>query len=307
MTVFREGDAMSVLLKTIAAMTMAVVLIACTNEDKIDQSLNSVMKQGVAKAFALPSNQHLTNLSGNFMASIDGTMSGSHWDAQGRRYVPQLILLCRGRESDVMLRFSATMASTTPLPVRGELRAMITLDGGAPRTMTLTRASGLYRIEGALPLVREVLGAKRVRLDTVTADGPILSAQFDVRGLKDSLAGYDFYCANSWLAANVPQPQPVQRFENTIVTPPTRLDGDAIVQLERLRAEARAIDGVTSTAWLPDRSLMLGMGNASASQVQNAVRRACELMRSHPEVRQQVEVQDTRGSTSNAQRLACPR
>lgn len=57
----------------------------------------------------------------------------------------------------------------------------------------------------------------------------------------------------------------------------------------------------------PDRSLMLGMGNASTVQIQNAVRRACELMRSHPEVRQQVEVQDTRGATSNAQRLACPR
>ncbi len=298
---------MSILLKTIAAVTMAVVLVACTNDDKIDQSMNSVMKQGVARAFALPSNQHLSDLPGHFMASIDGTMSGDHWDAQGRRYVPQLLLLCRGRESDVMLRFAATVVSTTPLPVRGDLRAQVALDGGAPRTMTLTRAAGLYRIEGALPLVRELLGAERVRLDTVTADGPNLSAQFDVRGLEDSLAGYDFYCANSWLAANAPQPQPVQRFENTRVAPPTRLGGDAIVQLERLRAEARAIDGVTSTAWLPDRSLMLGMGNASAAQVQNAVRRACELMRSHPEVRQQVEVQDTRGATSDAQRLACPR
>jgi hypothetical protein len=295
------------LLKTITAMTMAVVLIACTNEDKIDQSLNSVMKQSVAKAFALPSNQHLTNLPGLFKASIDGTMSGSHWDARGRRYSPQLLLHCQGRESLVYLRFAATMTSTTPLPARGDLRAQLALNGGAPRTMTLTRAAGLYRIEGALPLVRELLGAERVRLDTVTADGLQMSAQFDVRGLEDSLAGYDFYCANSWLAANAPQPQPVQRFENTRVAPPTRLGGDAIVQLERLRAEARAIDGVTSTAWLPDRSLMLGMGNASAAQVQNAVRRACELMRSHPEVRQQVEVQDTRGSTSNAQRLACPR
>jgi hypothetical protein len=51
---------------------------------------------------------------------------------------------------------------------------------------------------------------------------------------------------------------------------------------------------------------MLGMGNATSAQVQSAVRQACELMRDHPEVRQQVEVQDTRGAASAAQRLACP-
>src|SRR3546814_16439269 len=33
-------------------------------------------------------------------------------------YVPQLWLLCRGRESEVLLRFAATVASSTPLPAR---------------------------------------------------------------------------------------------------------------------------------------------------------------------------------------------
>lgn len=297
---------MSIALRAVAAMTMAVVLVACTNEGKVDQSLNSVMVQGAARAFALPTNQHLSNLPGHFMASIDGAMSGNHWDAQGRRYVPQLLLVCRGRESDVFLRFAVTASSTAPLPARGDLRALIALDGGAPRTMTLTRG-GMYRIEGALPLVRELLGAESVRLDTVTADNLPLSVQFDMRGLDDALSRYDFYCANSWLAAESLQPQRVPRFEITRAAPSPRLDGNAMLQLERLRAEVRAIDGVTSTAWLPDRTLMLGMGNATAAQVQNATRRACTLMRSHPEVRQQIEVQDTRGSTRDAQRLACPR
>jgi hypothetical protein len=205
------------------------------------------------------------------------------------------------------LRFAVTVTSTAPLPARGELRARITLDADAPRTMTLTRAAGLYRIEGALPLVRELLGAERVRLDTVTADNLPLSAQFDMRGLDDALSRYDFFCANSWLAAAPPQLQSLPRFESAPAAPSARLDGNAMLQLERLRAEARAIDGVTSTAWLPDRTLMLGMGNATSEQVQRAARRACVLMRSHPEVRQQVEIQDTRGATSNAQRLACPR
>src|SRR3546814_10486175 len=80
--------------------------------------------------------------------------------------------------------------------------AVIALNGGAPRTMSLTRAAGSYRIEGALPLVHELLGAERVSLNTVTADNRPLSTQFDLRGLKDTLSGYDFYCANSWLAAN---------------------------------------------------------------------------------------------------------
>lgn len=294
-------------LKAITAMTMAVALIACTNEGKVDQSLNSMMKQSVANAFALPSNQHLTNVPGLFVASIDGTVSGNHWDAQGRRYTPQLMLLCRGRESEVLLRFAATVASSTPLPARNDLRAVIALNGVAPRTMSLTRAAGLYRIEGALPLVHELLGAERVSLNTVTADNRSLSTQFDLRGLKDALSGYDFYCANSWLAANAPQPEPLSRLEITRVTPTQRTDGDAILQLERLRAQVRAIDGVTSTAWLPDRSLMIGMGNASTVQIQNAVRRACVLMRSHPDVRQQVEVQDTRAAKSDVRRLACPR
>lgn len=297
---------MSIVLKAVAAMTMIAALVGCTNEGKVDQSLDSLMAQGVTRAFALPSNQHLTNLPGYFMASIDGTMGGNHWDAHGRRYAPQLLLLCQGRESHVHLRFAVTATSTTPLPARGDLRATITLDAGAPRTMTLTRASSMYVIEGALPLVRELLAAERVRLDTVTADNLSLTAQFDMRGLKDALPRYDFYCADSWLAAKSPQPQPVPRIEITRVAPSPHLDGDAMLQLERLRAEVRAIDGVTSTAWLPDRSLMLGMGNATSAQVQSAVRQACELMRNHPEVRQQVEVQDTRGAANAAQRLACP-
>lgn len=298
---------MSIALRAVTAMTMVVALMACTNEGKVDQSLNSVMKQSVAKAFALPSNQHLTNVPGYFAASIDGAMSGNHWNAQGRRYAPQLLLVCRGRESQVLLRFAVTVTSTTPLPVRGDLRAKVSLDGGGARAMTLTRAAGLYRIEGALPLVRELLGAERVRLDTVTADNLPLSAQFDMRGLDDALSRYDFFCANSWLATASPQLQSLPRFESARAAPSPRLDGNAMLQLERLRAEARAIDGVTSTAWLPDRTLMLGMGNATAAQVQSAARRACALMRSHPEVRQQVEIQDTRGATRDAQRLACPR
>lgn len=297
----------NIVLRAVAAMTMIAALIACTNEGKVDQSLNSMIAQGAAKAIALPSNQQLTNLPGYFMASIDGTMGGNHWDAQGRRYSPQLILACQRRESQVRLRFAVTVASTTPLPARGDLRATIALDGGASRTMALTRASSMYVIEGVLPLVRELLGSERVRLDTVTADNLPLTAQFDMRGLKDALPRYDFYCADSWLAAEPPRPQPVPRIEITRVAPSPHLDGNAMLQLERLRAEVRAIDGVTSTAWLPDRTLMLGMGNATAAQVQSAARRACTLMRSHPEVRQQVEVQDTRGAASAAQRLACPR
>src|SRR3546814_10003108 len=93
---------MRIALKAVAAMTMVVTLTACSNEGKVDQSLNSVMKQSVANAFALQSNQHLTNVPGLFVASIDGTMSGNPWDAQGRRYVPQLQLLCRGRASEVL-------------------------------------------------------------------------------------------------------------------------------------------------------------------------------------------------------------
>lgn len=298
---------MSTAPKAVAAIAMIAVLVACTNEGKVDQSLNSVMAQSVARAFALPSNQHLTNLPGYFMASIDGAMGGDHWDARGRRYVPQLLLACQGRESQVRLRFAVTMGSTTPLPARGDLRATITLDGGASRAMTLTRASSMYVIEGALPLIRELLGAERVRLDTVTADNLSLTVQFDMRGLKDALPHYDFYCADSWLATESPQPQPVPRIQITRVAPSPHLDGNAMLQLERLRAEVRAIDGVTSTAWLPDRTLMLGMGNATSAQVQSAVRQACELMRNHPDVRQQVEVQDTRGAVSAAQRLACPR
>lgn len=298
---------MSIALRAVAAMTMIAALVACTSEGKVDQSLNSVMDQSVTRAFALPSNQHLTNLPGHFMALIDGTMGGDHWDAFGRRYAPQLLLLCQGRESHVHLRFAVTATSTTPLPARGDLRATIALDGGASRTMALTRASGMYVIEGALPLVRELLGSERVRLDTVTADNLPLTAQFDMRGLKDALPRYDFYCADSWLAAESPQPQPVPRIEIMRVAPSPHLDGNAMLQLERLRAEVWAIDGVTSTAWLPDRTLMLGMGNATSTQVQSAVRRACELMRDHPKVPQQVEVQDTRGAANAVQRLACPR
>src|SRR3546814_2644279 len=132
--------------------------------------------------------------------------------------------------------------------------------------MSLTRAAGSYRSEGALPLVHELLGAERVSLNTVTADNRPVSTQCDLRGLKAALSGYDFYCANSWLAANAPQPQPLPRFETTRVAPPPRLDGNAMLQLERLRAEGRAIDGVTSTAWLPDRSLMLEIGSASCRE-----------------------------------------
>src|SRR3546814_11753071 len=89
--------------------------------------------------------------------------------------------------------------------------------------MSLTRAAGSYRSEGALPLVHELLGAERVSLNTVTADNRPVSTQFDLRGLKAALSGYDFYCANSWLAANAPQPQPLPRFATTSVAPPPRL------------------------------------------------------------------------------------
>lgn len=293
--------------RAFTAMAMVALLVACTNEGKVDQSLKSVMAQSVANALTPSTNHHVTNLSGHFQASVDGVMSGNHWDASGRRYSPQLMLGCFKRESDVLLRFSVPFTSTTPLPARGDLRAIVALDGGVPRTMTLTRAGSMYRIEGALPLVRELLAAERVRLDTMTADNLRLSAQFDLRGLKGALPRYDFYCADSWLAAEAPQPQPVSRIEITRAAPAQALDGDAIMSLERLRAEAKAIDGVTSTAWLPDRTLMLGMGNTSAAQRRSAARQACELMRDHPEVRQQVEIQDTHGAANAAQRLACPR
>src|SRR3546814_20248871 len=103
-------------------------MTGCRKQGKSDRSLNGVMKQSVANAVAVPSNHHLTNGPVLFVASIDGTMSGNHWDAQGRRYVPQLQLLCRGRESEVLLRFAATVASSTPLPARNDLRAVIALD-----------------------------------------------------------------------------------------------------------------------------------------------------------------------------------
>lgn len=210
--------------RAFTAMAMVALLVACTNEGKVDQSLKSVMAQSVANALTPSTNHHVTNLSGHFQASVDGVMSGNHWDASGRRYSPQLMLGCFKRESDVLLRFSVPFTSTTPLPARGDLRAVVSLDGRAPRTMTLTRSGRMYRIEGALPLVRELLRAERVRLETLTADNLRLSAEFDLRGLAEDITRYDFYCANSWLAAEPPSPQSVRNTGVTVAAPSVRLD-----------------------------------------------------------------------------------
>jgi len=111
-----------------------------------------------------------------------------------------------------------------------------------------------------------MLGAQRMRLDTLTADNLRLPTQLAMRGLDDALARYDFYCADSWLAAEAPQPQPVPRLEISRVRPPRRLGGNAILQWERLRTEVGAIDGVTSTAWMPDRGLMRRAGHARSDE-----------------------------------------
>lgn len=293
-----------------AKAVLIVALAGCSKDQqapKVDQSLESVMVQSVARVFSPASHQRLTNLPGMFMATVDGAMDGDHWDAHGRRYKPQLILECQKRESRVLLRFSAPIGSTMPLPPRGELRAEIALDGGRSHTKVLERMGAMYRIEGGLPLLRDLLAADRVSLETVTADNLRLSARFDVRGLAKAVAGYDFFCANRWIAAQSPKPRRLSNGETTQAAPVVRPGSGVGLELERLRAEVRGVEGVTSTAWMPDRSLMLGMGNATDRQVEAAVLRACELMRNHPEVRQQIEVHDTHGSTDVVQRFACPR
>lgn len=287
------------------ALALASLTTACGPDRKIDQSLPSTMAQGVASV--VPSHFRAQNLPGQFTVTIDGEMPGDHWDAHGRRYKPQLALECAGRQTIARLRFSVTIGSTDPLPTRGLLQAAVVLGDAPARSMTLTRRAGTsHIIEGALPLVHQILNVSSVSLATHTADGVPLTASFNVAGLKDSIRKYDFFCAKSWLDNRAPAASlAVQRPPIGHKAPPVHLD--ASMRLEAVRNDARAIDGVTSAIWLPDRTLMLGMGNATPDQMISAVNSACGLLREHPEASQAVEVQDTRGATGKALRMNCPR
>ena len=241
-------------------------------------------------------------------ASVIGSLEGGdHWDAQGRRFKPRLLLICQGRESRVNLMFVTPTGGSSPLPAKGALAVSMTRDDGPSRWVTLTRGIGLYRMEGGLPLVHEVLNASTVRLHTVTADNQQLNASFDLKGLKASLARYDFYCAKTWLAKTSPAPTPVQRPVATAARPAARVSDADAIRLESLRGAIARVDGVVSSLWMPDRSMMLGMNQPTSAQVQTAVQKACDLMRNYPEVTPQVEVQDLRGSNGRVQRMACPR
>ncbi|MGQ0799662.1 MAG: hypothetical protein ACT4NL_06080 [Pseudomarimonas sp.] len=280
-------------------------MTACTSDKQVDQSLPSVVAQSVAKV--VPSRIQAQNLPGHFSVTIDGDMPGDHWDAHGRRYTPQLILMCSGRQTSARLRFAVAIGSTDPLPPRGFLQAEVILGDAQARAMTLTRQAGAsYFIEGALPLVHQILNVSSLRLSAVTADGLPLTASFDLNGLKDSIRRYDFFCAKSWLESRAPLPSlAVQRPAIGQTAAPIR--ADASMRLEAVRDQARVIDGVTSTVWLPDRTLMLGMGNATSEQMIAAVDTACALLRDHPEASQTIEVQDTRGGTGQSLRMNCPR
>lgn len=287
------------------SLVAASLLVACSPDQKIDQSLPSALVQGIASV--VPSRFQALNLPGHFSVVIDGDMPGDHWDAHGRRYSPQLMLACAGRTTSARLRFSVAIGPTDPLPKRGDLQAAVVLEGRQARAMTLSRQpAGGHIIEGALPLVHEILNASSLSLTTVTADRMPLTAEFNLTGIKDSIRRYDFFCAKSWLEDRAPVPSlAVQRPSIGHAAPPIR--ADASMRLEAVRSDARKIDGVTSTVWFPDRTLMLGMGNATPNQMTSAVAQACALLREHPEASQIIEVQDTRGTTGKGLRMNCPR
>lgn len=88
---------------------------------------------------------------------------------------------------------------------------------------------------------------------------------------------------------------------------PARSTGNIALDLENIRAQVKTLDGVTSAIWMPDGSLMLGMGNATPQQMQRAVQSTCGLIRHYPSVRPIIEVQDTRATRSNVIRTVCPR
>lgn len=288
-----------------SALLLASLLTACSPDQKVDQSVPSAVAQGVASI--VPSRFQAQNLPGHFSVIVDGDMPGDHWDAHGRRYAPQLVLGCAGRETSARLRFAVAIGSTDPLPQRGRLQAAVTLGGAQMRAMTLTRQpGGSHIIEGALPLVHQILNVSTLTLATLTADGVPLTASFNLDGIKDSIRKYDFFCAKSWLDNRAPVPSlAVQRPAIGHKAPPVHVD--VSMRLDALRDQAREIDGVTSTVWLPDRTLMLGMGNASSDQMISAVKQACALVLDHPEASQTIEVQDTRGATGKALRMNCPR
>lgn len=101
-----------------------------------------------------------------------------------------------------------------------------------------------------------------------------------------------------------PRPAPPVQARRLV---PTSSTGNIALALENIRAQVKTLDGVTSAIWMPDRSLMLGMGNATPAQMQHAVQSACRLIRHQPSVLQIVEVQDTRATRSNVIRTVCPR
>lgn len=287
-----------------AACAFALALSACTRDGKIDQSLGSGIAQGIASA--VPSNHRMQNLPGYFSAMVDATLEGDHWDAHGRRYVPQLMLGCQGRESAVTLRFSTGLATSTPLSTRGPRRIALALDGGASRAITLTPGPSSYRMEGGLPLVHELLGAKRATLEALTADNKPLVAHFDLRGLKSKLANYDFFCAQHWLADAAPHPTTLSRPGMALPTA-VRVSDLQRSRLEELRAEVAGVDGVVSSLWMPDTTLMIAMSSPSPAQSQRAIQATCNALRNYPEAKPQVQVQDLSSSTGAVTRVACPR
>jgi len=80
------------------------------------------------------------------------------------------------------------------------------------------------------------------------------------------------------------------------------------MRLELVRHSVLELDGVTSSVWLPDGSLMIGMG-ASTVQARSSVgARACEILGRYPEMGRVVEVRDTRARTAEDTRpslMAC--
>lgn len=282
----------------------ALLLSGCSRDGKIDQSMESALVQGMTSA--LPSQHRLQNLPGHFSATVIGKLEGDHWDPQGRRYVPQLMLACSQRESAVRLLFMSPGASSMPLPARGALRVDLALDGGAARDITLSRNVGSYTVEGKLPLVHELLNASQARIETLTADRKRLVAHFDLRGLKQRLPNYDFYCASQWLADASPQPSVLAQ-AGPALPAQVSLGSAQRQRLESLRGEVAALEGVLSALWMPDTSLVIVMSNPSLADAQRAVQRACNLMRNYPEARPEVQLQDIASSTGAVTRMACPR
>lgn len=290
----------------LAVLVLVAAATGCSSEGKVDQSLGSNMAQAIVNA--APMEHRVQNLPGHMIATVEGRLvGGDHWDQHGRRYVPKLLLTCQGRQSLVSLLFSTLTGGSTPLRERGGLSVLMTRDGRERRTVPLTRNTGSYRLEGALPLVHELLNSSDVTLQAVTQDNQSLTATFDMRGLKHQLARYDFYCARAWLSDASPEPTPARPVATGDAQSRPVISTHTAQRLEQVRGSIAGIEGVVTALWLPDKSMMVGMAHPSPSAIRAVVREVCDRMRSFPEVTQQVQVQDVRGQTAAVVRMDCPR